>query len=196
MPRPRLHDEDLRNRLLERAGRIVAENGVAALSLRGLAGEENTSTTAVYSLFGGKPALLSALFEASFAGFGAAQTAVPVTGDTFTDLAALGWCYREWAHLHPHLYGVMFGGVLAGFDPEPEQAATAEATIEPLAAVVRRGVDRGVLRGDPFTITFSIWATVHGLVSLGLVGCAPPEELARPIFEASTIALVRGWCAG
>ena len=112
---------------------------MAALSLRTLAAEVGTSTTAVYSLFGGKPALLGALFEESFSSFGASQQAVPVTGDTLADLLALGRAYWTWARAHPDLYGVMFGQVLGGFACTPEQEASAEATIGPLSTAVRSG---------------------------------------------------------
>src|ERR1700712_4432810 len=166
MARPRVHDENLRSRLLEHAGRLVTERGMAALSLRALAADAGTSTTAVYSLFGGKPALLGALFEESFTSFGASQRAVAVTGDTMVDLLALGRAYWAWARQNPHLYGVMFGQVLGGFACTPEQEATAESTIGPLAAAVQSGVESGLLVGDPMTITFAIWAAVHGVVSL------------------------------
>ena len=58
MPRPKTHDDALRRRLLERAGELLSTEGPGAVSLRKIATDVNTSTTAVYSLFGGKPALL------------------------------------------------------------------------------------------------------------------------------------------
>src|ERR1700712_2746109 len=149
MARPRVHDDNLRSQLLDHAGRMVAERGMGALSLRALAAEAGPSTPAVYSLFGGKPALFAALFVESFTSFGAAQQAVPVSGDTVTDLLGLGHAYWAWARRNPHLYAVMFGQALGGFVCTPAEAATAEATIGPLAAVVRTGVEAGVLHGDP-----------------------------------------------
>jgi AcrR family transcriptional regulator len=194
MARPRVHDENLRSQLLEHAGRLVTERGMGALSLRALAADAGTSTTAVYSLFGGKPALLGALYEESFSSFGTSQDAVPVTGDTLTDLMALGRAYWSWARGHPHLYSVMFGQALGGFVCTPEQAATAEATIGPLAAVVRSGVETGVLSGDPMTVTFAIWAAVHGVVSLVMADRGPADEVVRAhLFDATALAVVRGW---
>ena len=61
MARPKVHDEVLRGRLLERARTLLSSQGPAALSLRTLAADVGTSTTAVYALFGGKPGLLEAL---------------------------------------------------------------------------------------------------------------------------------------
>ena len=194
MARPRLHDENLRLRLLENAGRLVTEHGVDGLSLRTLAAQSQTSTTAIYSLFGGKTGLLGALFDESFASFGASQRAVPISGDPVTDLAGLGLAYWEWARLHPQLYGVMFSQALAGVERSPEQAARAESTMQPLAGVVGAAVRSGLLTGNPAIITFSVWAAVHGVVSLALADCAPPDEALRTeLFTATAEAIVRGW---
>jgi len=194
MARPRLHDENLRLRLLENAGRLVTEHGVDGLSLRTLAAQSQTSTTAIYSLFGGKTGLLGALFDESFASFGASQRAVPISGDPVTDLAGLGLAYWKWARLHPQLYGVMFSQALAGVERSPEQAARAESTMQPLAGVVGGAVQSGLLTGNPAIITFSVWAAVHGVVSLALADCAPPDEALRTeLFTATAEAIVRGW---
>jgi len=196
VPRPRLHDENLRTLLLQETGRTISSRGVNALSMRTLAADVGTSTTAVYSLFGGKPGLLAALFEESFAGFGAAQRAVPVTGDVLADFAALARAYWEWARDHPDLYGVMFSQVLGEFERTREQAAAAEATIEPLSALVESAIRAGILTGDAAIITFAIWAGVHGVVSLVLAGCAPHDEAHRSsLFQATADAAVRGWLA-
>ncbi|MEU0193944.1 TetR family transcriptional regulator [Streptomyces afghaniensis] len=60
--RPKTHDESLRLRLLHRAAATVFDRGTAALSLRQLAADVKTSTTAVYSLFGSKAGLLDSLY--------------------------------------------------------------------------------------------------------------------------------------
>ena len=52
VPRTKVHDAALRSRLLECAGATLSAGGLAALSLRSLAAEVGTSTTAVYALFG------------------------------------------------------------------------------------------------------------------------------------------------
>jgi AcrR family transcriptional regulator len=175
---------------------MVTERGVDGLSLRALAAGAGTSTTAVYSLFGSKADLLRALFEESFRSFGDAQREVVTTGRTIDDLAALGRAYWAWARAHPHLYGVMFSQALSGIEPTPEQAATAASAIEPLATVVRAGVDNGELRGDPATITFSLWASVHGVVSLTLADCAPPDDhVQSELFDATMRATTLGWLA-
>lgn len=178
------------------AGRTVHTTGIASLSLRSLAGQVGTSTSAVYSLFGGKSELLGALYEETFAQFGAAQRAVPVTGELRTDLVALGRAYWTWARAHPDLYPVLFSGVLGNVQPSPAQAAAAAATIEPLAHLVQSAIDTGRMVGNPGAITFAIWAAVHGAVSLVLAHCAPDDEQTRSDwFDATAGAVIGGWLA-
>jgi AcrR family transcriptional regulator len=74
VPRPKVHDAALRLRLLECAGATLSTRGLAALSLRTLAADVGTSTTAVYALFGGKPGLLAALHAEAFARLGPGWT--------------------------------------------------------------------------------------------------------------------------
>ena len=65
MARPRSHTEGVRVRLLDEAVRMVAADGIGALSVREVARAADTSTTAVYSLFGNKEGLSRAILVRS-----------------------------------------------------------------------------------------------------------------------------------
>jgi AcrR family transcriptional regulator len=189
--RPKVHDEALRVRLLEHAGATLSTRGLAALSLRTLAAEVGTSTTAVYALFGGKPGLLEALHAEAFARLAAHLDAAVTGADPLEDLVALGRAYRESALADPHFYDVMFGGTLP---PGERWRAAAAPIFRPVVRLVERAVDGGALRpgADPATISLALWATVHGLVSLHLRGLQPagaPEQ----VFEVALRAAVAGW---
>jgi hypothetical protein len=118
--------------------------------------------------------------------------------DMSADLLALGRAYRTSALADPHLYAVMFGSPVPGFEPAPEDYAHAEATFTPLLDTVRRAVAAGLLRdADPSLIATALWANVHGLVSLEL-GCAMPSQAGAPpeVFEAAIRANLDGWRRG
>lgn len=195
MPRPKLHDDALRIRLLDTAGAVLTSEGPDALSLRRLAAAAGTSTSAVYSLFGGKPGVLRALFVEAFTRFGAHLDAVAPSADPAADILALGRAYRASATANPHLYAVMFGSPVPGFEPDPEDWAHAEATFLPLLDAVRRGIAAGVLRDvDPGLIATALWANVHGLVSLELRRALPGEAGApADVFDAAIEANLNGW---
>jgi AcrR family transcriptional regulator len=195
VPRPKVHDAALRLRLLECAGATLSTRGIAALSLRTLAADVGTSTTAVYALFGGKPGLLAALHAEAFARLGARLDAVPVGADPVEDLVALGVAYRDAALADPHFYDVMFGGAL----PADERWwAVAAPILRPVVGVVQRATSCGALRQgvDAATVSLALWATVHGLVSLHLRGLHPADAPApAAVVDAAVRAVVAGWLA-
>lgn len=160
MARPKVHDAALRARLLARAHELLSTDGTAGVSLRVLARDCDTSTTAVYSLFGGKTELLGALLDEALRRFTARLDAVRVEDDPLAALVRLAVAYRRAALAAPQLFDAMFGGALA--------PATAHAALGPLRELVQRAVTRGPLRPDldPATAALTLWATVHGWVSL------------------------------
>lgn len=197
MPRPKLHDEALRIRLLDTAGELLSSEGPGALSLRRLAAAAGTSTSAVYALFGGKPGLLRALYVEAFSRFGAHLDTVAPSDDPLADLLALGRAYRASAKADPHFYAAMFTLPEPDFERTPQDRAHAEATFTPLIDAVRRAIAAGLLRDeDPSLIATALWANVHGLVSLELGWAIPPQAQApAEMFEAAIRATLNGWRA-
>lgn len=196
MGRKRVHDDRLRERLLDAAGQRLVEHGVSGLSLRSVAGDAGTSTTAVYSLFGGKPALLSALHTRAFQRLAEHLSAVGTSDDPAEDIVQLGLAYRASAVADPNGYQIMFGGEVRPDQVSREARDTGAETFLPLLEAVRRCLAAGRFRTDARaeTIATALWANVHGLVSLELGDFLPPHA-ARPadFFEAAVRANVRGW---
>ncbi|GLZ39274.1 TetR/AcrR family transcriptional regulator [Actinokineospora sp. NBRC 105648] len=193
MPRPKTHDEALRLRLLDRAGELLSREGATALSLRKLAADAGTSTTAVYSLFGGKPALVRELYVEAFRRLGGRLRAVAPTDDPAEDLIRLGLAYRESALADPHLYGVMFGGAVPGFEPDEAATAQSRAALAPLLEVIATGTRAGVFTDHDGTMAMGCWGIVHGLVSLELCGNLPPEIDVPTTYERALRANTAGW---
>jgi AcrR family transcriptional regulator len=149
----------------------------------------------VYALFGGKAGILRELFIEAFTRFAAHLATVTPSEDPLADLLALGRAYRASALADPHLYAVMFGSPVPGFEPAPKDYSHAETTFTPLLETVRRAIQAGLLReADPHLIATGLWATAHGLVSLEL-GCAMPTQAAVPaeVFETAIRASLEGW---
>jgi AcrR family transcriptional regulator len=163
---------DKQRQLLDAAARVVAEEGVRALSIRRLAAAVGTSTMAVYTWYGSKPNLMRAVYREAFSRFNDALHAALGDDDPLVELVRLGRAYRTYALAHPNFYEVMFGHSLASFQPQPpEDAELALATFDLLAASVGRAVADGLLAGDPHQVAWQIWAAVHGAVSLELAAC-------------------------
>ncbi len=195
--RPRIYDSELRLNLLSTAAQLVASHGAETFSLRQLAAAAGTSTSAVYSLFGGKARLLEAVILQGFADFGAAQSAA-VSGhpsDAVARLRSLGTAYRQWALDNPALFTLMFSGTLDAYLRSPGSQTATHASMLPLLNTVARGQSSGALRlEDPETVAMSFWGSVHGLVTLELAGtqCRAGWET---VYQAALEATLRTWRA-
>jgi len=191
MARPIVHTDSLRQELLAVTAELVDRDGPARVTLRDVAAAASTSTSAVYSLFGGKSQLLTAVVDDGFRSFHDSQAAAAAGG-----LQGLGVAYRLWALEHQALYRLMFGGALAAYvdcQPSPEAAADAMA---PLMNAVASAQKAGTLLEAPVEmVAFAIWGQVHGLVSLELAKVGPPDTDWAAAYRAALDAVGRGWAA-
>ena len=194
VPRPKVYDDDLRRRLIARAASVMAESGPNGLALRPIAAAEGTSTTAVYSIFGGRAELIGEVSRTASSGFVAAQRAVPVTDDPHVDLTNLGRAYRDWALANPTLYLVFMTSAEPGcYLEEPIPASDAA---EPLREAIVRLIAAGTfLPLDRDLMLAGIWASVHGFVSLELAGFFSPAPRGQldAMYEAQLESIARGW---
>jgi len=191
MARPVVHTDSLRQELLAVTVELVDRDGPARVTLRDVASAARTSTTAVYSLFGGKSQLLTAVVDDGFRSFRDSQVAAAPEG-----LQGLGVAYRAWALEHRALYRLMFGGAMAAFvdcQPSPEAAGGA---MEPLMEAVAAAQASGALLPAPVDmVAVAIWGQVHGLVSLELAQMGPPGADWAAAYNSALDAVARGWAA-
>jgi len=166
--RPRVHDQDTADALVESAARLLAEGGPGAVSVRRVAIEVGVSTRAVYSLFGSRDDLLADLARRGFEGLHRELTARAPTDDPLADLQALGEAYRRSAAARPNLYSAMFQWTPA----TGGSAGTTESdrTFGILESTAARCVEAGLLAGDPLLLARQLWALTHGLVLLEAQG--------------------------
>ena len=108
MGRRREHDEKTAAALLDAAERIVAEQGIDALSLREVARDAGTTTRAIYSLFGSKDGLLGALGVRAFNLLQREIEALPASDQPSDDLIEVALIYRRFALEHPALFSIAF----------------------------------------------------------------------------------------
>jgi AcrR family transcriptional regulator len=181
---------DVRRRLLEAAALLLDEEGPNALTARRLASSAGTSTMAVYTHFGGMPALVREIVVEGFKRLAEHVTDHPRTDDAVDDLAEMAFAYRANARENPHLYSVMFGATsLGGYSLAPEERAVGLYTFEVLSEAVARAMEMGQLRsGDPDLVAQQLWTAMHGYVMLELAGLHlsskdPVAEVFRPLME-------------
>ncbi|KAA6432105.1 TetR/AcrR family transcriptional regulator [Agrococcus sediminis] len=186
MGRPRLHDEHLRQRLLEAATDLMAVDG-PDFSLRPLVASVGTSTSAVYSLFGSRGELLEAITLRAARSFVDAQEAARVD-DPAQHISGLAHAIRAWAKEHAAMFQVVFGRSA----DSPAVGEARDSTTEPLLRAVTEATEAGVLHGDPVVATGTIFAGVHGFITLELLGLYPADQ-ADALFDAQLAAIWRSW---
>jgi AcrR family transcriptional regulator len=163
-------ETDVRRRLLEGAARLLGEEGPSALSTRRLAREAGTSTMAVYTHFGGMPALVSEVAAEGFRRLIARVDEVERTDDPIADLQRMAVAYRANALDNRYLYAVMFGSAsLGGFRLDAGHVEVGADAFAQLRDAVARAMDAGALRkGDPSAVAGQFWSALHGYVMLEL----------------------------
>lgn len=165
---PRTADPAVRTALVEAAAEMLA--GREPVSARTLAARTGTSTTAVYTHFGGMPGLWRAVRQEGFTRLAQRLAAVERTDDPVHDLAALGAAYVASARSDPFLYRAMFDAAA-----DLEDAAAADATFGSLVECAERARQAGRLAADsdPLAVATRFWAVGHGLTMLVLTGVLP-----------------------
>lgn len=186
MGRPRLHDEHLRQRLLEAATDLMAVDG-PDFSLRPLVASVGTSTSAVYSLFGSRGELLEAITLRAAGSFVDAQRAVEAD-EPAQHIVGIAHAIRAWASENAAMFQVVFGRT----NDSPAIAAARESATEPLLEAVTAATAQGILHGDPATTTRTIFAGVHGFIALELLGHYPADE-SDALFGSLLAAIWRSW---
>jgi AcrR family transcriptional regulator len=149
MGRPREHDESTRAQLHAAAERLIAEGGPDALSVRTVAEEAQTTTRAVYSVFGSKDGLVAALAQTAFELLYEGIDELPETADPAADLVAIGTeVVRRLVREHPALYRIAFQRI-AGLQAAPGLVAARERAWVQLQDRVARLHDAGLLVDKP-----------------------------------------------
>lgn len=171
----------LRATILKAAGEVFLEKGYEAFSMRQVAVKIGYSATTIYHHFVNKEDLLMALLNEAFVEFsGAMRKAIDAEPDPAAKMGAMGKAYVRFGMAHPTHYQLMYLRKPGWITEKATSASDAHRRgYEMLFQGVEEGIEKGWLpRTDPQRLADWMWATVHGLVMLGLTEFAEkPERL-------------------
>jgi AcrR family transcriptional regulator len=171
-----------RQRLITTASELLAEEGVGAVTLRGIAKAAGVSHGAPLRHFSGRAELLSAVATLGFTRLLELRASLP-DGGPRERLVAACHGYVDFAVGNPAMFELMFRRDLIDPD-EPALAAVSSAVFDEFAALVAAVEGH---RADPRLVAASLWAALHGLAQLwlwgGLAGAsfAPSPEAALAV---------------
>ena len=192
MGRPKEHDQHTAAALLAAGERAVAQGGLEALSVRGVAAEAATTTRAVYSLFGSRDGLIAALGAHTYDLLRAALERLPQTADPQADMVEAGLMFRRFALEHPALFSIGIQRTLASSELWPQFRAAANDALAVLSRRLARLQENDLLAGRTVRdATTQFHALCEGLAALELREALPAEDAER-IWRDALTALIAG----
>lgn len=161
----------VRSAILKAAERVFATEGEAGVSIRRLAQDIDYSPGAIYKYFESKQDLIDALKEDFFAFLLGKMEPFDGIAEDYPDYAHNFLMTYVLAALEkPHHYAAAFSGIAdadAPISPQEEGSLKVEGFMK-LRSMIEMGAELGVFRPnmDITQISKSIWASLHGFVSL------------------------------
>ncbi len=162
-----------RKKILQHARDMYAEHGRENFSMRKLAKTLNISATAIYRHFPDKEHLLLEVCQEGFKLFGMSLMKGLQGRDPLERLTLTGEGYVDFALEHGHYYRVMFMSPHPNFDTLTQEsnqafAPTFQFLIDRISECQRANLIDASL--PPEQLAVSIWAHLHGTISLWLDG--------------------------
>ena len=177
--------------LLTSAAEILETEGPEGLSVRKIAAAAGVAPMGVYNHFESKFGIVEALFIQGFERLRDATESIGEIHDPYMALREGCRRYRALALAQPMVYRMMLMQGVPGFEPGQHAIEVAARAFDALVAAVQRAMASGVIAEAPPTETAQlIWASIHGWVSLELLGIGFVEDKAAGYDRLCTALLL------
>jgi AcrR family transcriptional regulator len=195
--------EETRDKILDAAREMFAENGIDAVTMRAIADRIEYTPTAIYHHFRDKQALIEELCERDYRALAHHFQRIGRIDDPVERLRVIGLAYADFALTYPNHYRFMFmtPKVAKHTEAGADKADPSEDAYEMLRQTVADGIAAGRYRpdfSDVDQLAQIAWATVHGVVSLHIakgdaadIKWADPRETVRLACEALHRGIMR-----
>lgn len=161
---------DLKERVLEASVALIAEAGVAGLSMREVARRAGVSHQAPYHHFGDKAEIVAALVERGFVQLADRMEAVPSGGKAGDRLLRAGRAYVDFALEQPVFFRLMFRPELTDLERFPAAEAAGDRALAVLQRLVDETEGPRATQARKEALVSLYWSIVHGLATLLLDG--------------------------
>jgi AcrR family transcriptional regulator len=183
---------ETRDKILDAARELFVTEGYEGVSMRKVAEKIEYSPTAIYVYFADKNELFRELCHQDYARLADIFRSSAMSTDPIERIRQIGTIYAEFGTRYPNHYRFMFMTPHPAheFDDEdrelhgnPEKDAYAF-----LKWAVQQAIDAGCFREDlrdAEIVSQTLWAAVHGVISLQIAKCNDPWVEWRPMGERS-----------
>ena len=182
---------------------MISRDGLDRLTLRGLGDRFGVSAPALYAHFADKEDLLRAVAERQFDDLMARYVEIDAAADPDRPLDRVrAQCrnYVRMAREDPELFRVMFlfppdfGGIATV--PEGSELPAATTAFRMATGALEDAIAAGdLVADDPLVVALSIWAGVHGVANICLLGLGLDAEGEEALVTEVTDRLLRGYGA-
>lgn len=164
--------EELRSAILKSAKTLFLEKGVEKTSIRNIADSIEYSPGIIYHYFKDKKEIFHALHQEGFQALSKKMSVVQVISSPLDRLKTMGKIYIDFALENPDMYDLMFikespMDHIEGSDDQEWKEGN--GTFDGLRATIRDCISAEYFEGhDEEALSYMVWSTVHGLVSLSI----------------------------
>ncbi|MGH3961356.1 TetR/AcrR family transcriptional regulator [Mycobacterium sp.] len=151
--------------MLSAAIELLVTDGAEGFTTRNVARRAQTSTPAVYELFGDKGGLLREVFFSGFRRLREAFDALEPVDDPVDGLIGLAYAYRTFARDNQMLVEIMFSRPFIEFEPGPEDLAATASVRAFVVDAVQRCIDARLMAGDATDIAHIFVVLAQGLAA-------------------------------
>jgi AcrR family transcriptional regulator len=194
MPRKPLTKIDIksfRDTFCDAAYQLYVQDDYDAVTMRGVAKALGCSPMMAYRYFDNKEDVFASLRALWFHRLAEALEAVPLEPSPVAHMRKLGTAYAAFAHKTPHAYRLLYMIPINSLKTYPEVVEANDRTKRVLFDATRRLVTSGSIHGDAVLLAHTIWASIHGLVSLDLANQLNQGASFNELFPAMIDALLQ-----
>lgn len=183
----------LRANVVLTASQLLVSEGPEALTVRRLAEKLGCSTKVLYTNFKGKYGIASALYQQGCASLHVLLASISGQGGPSDYLQRLAAVYWDFSLNSSGYYRVMFCGAIPGFNPKNEDIQAAATAFNSVLYQLEAYLHAELLPAADAQILFkSIWAGLHGVISLNLLNHFDNQDQALAVYRQTTSALLYG----
>ena len=163
------HHGNLKNALIQAGVEILAKEGLGSLSLRKVAKQVGVSHAAPYAHFKDKQALIAAISTEGHLQIHKKISAIieEFSDDPLQQLIETAYAYLDFGLNEEDLFRITFSGVVEQERDYPALVEIAHKNFDMMRQIVISCQEVGVFDAAPDELLAqSLWAAVHGLISL------------------------------
>ncbi len=187
---------ETRDKILDAARELFVTEGYEGVSMRRVAEKIEYSPTAIYVYFADKQQLFRELCLQDYARLAEVFQSSEMSSDPIERLRQIGRTYTEFGMHYPNHYQFMFMTRHPQQEPdEEERAIMGNPEVDAYAFLkwaVQQAIDAGCFREelqDAELISQTLWASVHGVISLHIAKCPDPWVDWRPLRQRAEMML-------